>query len=188
MSDTTISLCLTGMDYAKKDTLFDQAKSSLRKYAAEECLGQFSNKGEAAQKGDLFPVKSEVNTAQTEEEEVYGAWGGPPFGRGRTNGRGMSAGGGAPFGRGRPYNRGMPAGPRFRPPPPRPRREEEKKFLYNRRYANGEYMRCYVCDSITHLSGDCPDNPRGKQTGGDNASKVYHSAVLKTGNDDVLKN
>ena len=75
LNKTDVKLALT--DYSKKDTLYEQAISALRKYAGDDmsCVSTFMT---GAEGGGLFsesltqsiPIKNEVNEA----EAYYGGW------------------------------------------------------------------------------------------------------------------
>ena len=74
-------LVLTGLDFSKKDELFDMAKLSLRKFLGEGCSGGSSGGGPAIKQEPVF-------------------WTGSGGARGRGGGGGYQGGGGGSFGGG----------------------------------------------------------------------------------------
>ena len=50
-------LVLSGMDYSKKDTLYEQAKKSLRKFKGDHCYGSGSTRGSS--NGSSVAIKVE---------------------------------------------------------------------------------------------------------------------------------
>ena len=174
LTSEEIKLTLTGLDYARKDTLYTQAISALRKFAGDQAGLRFSSKS-AEGEGGLFSaqplptIKQEVNMVDELEEEVYRAFGSnaPPWRRGYGRGRGWS--GNNRGYRGRQHDGKQEGGSQG----------GGEKVNPKNRY--GDYLRCHGCGSFRHLIGECPDaKPRGSNQRESDGFK--NSAVLYTGN------
>ena len=149
LSQTDVKLALTGLDYAKKDSLYEQAISALRKYAGDTFSG-ISTSSEGAEGGGLFSepflVKQEVNQA----EAYYGGGAQSGFQRyGRGRGRGS-------YGNSQRWNRGpdwrQDGGTAERP------KYQQSADKVNARNKFGDYLRCHCCGSFRHMLSECPDN------------------------------
>jgi transposase InsO family protein len=153
-------LVLTGMDYTKKDTLYDQAKTSLKKFKGEHSVAVG---GTAVKLEPTFLAENEEALAaagfyrysgggSSRGRYGRGGYGRGGYGRGGSNGRGYGRGyqersGGYDQGRGksdqstfREQGRGAPASDR----PVNPKDE------------NGKYLTCHACGSFRHMVTKCP--------------------------------
>lgn len=174
-SDET-KLIMTGLDYKQKNTLYDQAKCSLRKFKGDHASGITSVSAQSRSEGLCVPqIKQEVFTAEAEvydyenaETGVYAARGnfssrngrgGPPrFGGSRRGSEFQNNRRGQP-GRNRGFSRG---GSRL----------DSAGRKVNPKGRNGEYLRCHNCDSFRHLLAEC--------------TEVYQSQVRKESDDIVV--
>jgi len=149
LCQTDVKLALTGLDYTKKDSLYDQAISALRKYAGDSFSGISTSSGEAEGGGlfsEPFSIKQEVNQA-----EVYyggGAQSGfQRYGRGRGRGR---------YGNSRSWYRGSDwrqnGGSAEQP------KHQQSVEKVNAKNKFGDYYRCHCCGSFRHMLSECPDN------------------------------
>ena len=122
-------LVLTGIDYSKKDELYDQAKSSLMKFKGEQARGI----DEATAAIKLEPAYF------TNQNEVL--WNSGRGSRGATA-RGFRGG------RGRPWVRGKQS-------QSNPNRYERRT---NPKGPDGKVLLCKSCGSFRHFVADCPDS------------------------------
>ena len=156
-------LVLTGMDYSKKEELYDQAKRSLTKFKGEQ--GGGAESGSAA-----VAVKLEPALVVEEEEEALAAGYTSMRGR-RRNWRGYG-------GRGR-YNSGT-SGQTGQASRGRGQRR------LNPTGADGKTLLCNACGSYRHMMSNCPDSWENLSQVNivkeDTCEKPEEKVVLFTGN------
>ena len=137
-------LVMTGMVYAKKDELYEQAKTSLLKFKGEQ--------GSGNNKSSNPPVAMKLETVSiSENEEAYwmrGYSGGRQRGRGRPFQRNNTgrANNSERNDRGRPSNRRYSKGNR----------------PLNCAGPDGRTLLCRACGSYRHLIAECPDSWENK--------------------------
>jgi hypothetical protein len=154
LNQTDVKLALTGLDYSKKDTLYEQAISALRKYTGDD-ISCVSTSMIGAEGGGLFSesfsqsiqIKNEVNEA----EAYYGGWnkGSSRYGRGRPRGR---------YGNTRGYSRGPYRNQDGSVEQQKPQQNKDVFEHFNPKNRFGEYLKCHNCGSFRHLNANCPDN------------------------------
>ena len=153
-------IVLTGLDYTKKEELFNQGKTALKKFCGKGGKHTSSSVGSA----DAISVKQEVFASSS-----------GPF-RGRYQGRGRGRAPPAPSGRGFwPHQnsssavswrgRGGPSPGNWRGPAAAPSRgsgapwtAETPKRPVNPPDVTGKPMLCKSCGSYRHFLKDCPDS------------------------------
>ena len=170
LSETDRKLVMSDMDFAKADTLYDDAKIGLLKYLADKPGNTSSTSG----------IKMEPS------DEVYLAkgWQPPGWGRDRGGGRGAGAGrGGRGRGRdGQGQRSSFPEGIRTpgggaggsagggpaRGGGNRGGEGSQKKKPENPRDENGEFYTCWSCGLFRHMLGSCPDSWENMKAASDN--------------------
>ena len=157
-------LVITGMNYEKIDTLYDEAKSSLMKF-----MGESTATASAAQPSKpAIKVEAAYYAPEilAEHEEVLaaagyfrrGGYGGGGY-RGRSMGRGGYGGGGRGGYNGRGGYRGNNSGGRGGFSGAFGRSNSDKSSENrptNPKGADGTYLLCHCCGSFRHLIGNCP--------------------------------
>lgn len=139
-------LVMTGMDYTKKETLYDQAKKSLKKFKGDKV----SNAGGEANSAPAIKLEPAFFM---ENEEALLAAGYVYHGRGRGRGgpwQGGSSRRGGGFQMQSGYRGGSNRGVQSLPRP------QENKI--NPHGPNGRPLTCKSCGSYRHMIGDCPDS------------------------------
>ena len=134
-------LVMTGMDYAKKDELYDQAKTSLLKFKGEQ--GSGNNKSRGSPVG--LAVKLEAVNVSESEEATY--WTRGYSGSSRQRGRGRAY---HRYSRGRIIN--SESRDRVNSSQARGKRN------INPAGSDGRTLLCRACGSYRHLIADCPDS------------------------------
>ena len=172
LSETDRKLVMSDMDFAKADTLYDDAKTGLLKYLADKPGNTSSTSG----------IKMEPS------DEVYLAkgWQPPRGGRDRGGGRGGGAGRGGRGGGGQGQRSSFPEGIRTpgggagggaggsagggpaRGGGNRGVEGSQKKKPENPRDENGEFYTCRSCGSFRHMLGSCPDSWENMKAAGAN--------------------
>ena len=127
-------LVLTGMDYSKKDQLFEQAKASLLKFKGEQGGG-------ATSLTDITPAAVKLEPAyMNETDEAF-------WNSGYRRGYGHNYRGN----RGRPWSRGAHQGyNKFQ------KGTNDKRI--NPKGPDGKLLLCKSCGSFRHFVADCPDS------------------------------
>ena len=158
-------LVLTGMDYGKKEELFEQAKKSLKKFKGAEPCG-----GGGAVAGAAVTVKREPTLIN--EDAYIAGYRMVPFDRN--------------IGRGRFWN------PQYRGKGSAASGSTQRKV--NPPGKDGRPLTCRACGSFRHMLTDCPDsweNQKKKSAHQGNVleNEVLNTAVLFTGDekDDVIR-
>ena len=150
-------IVLTAVDYSKKEEMYEQMKSALRKFFGEQAMAYKQR------------VVAEDSVNATEAEDVnytrgrsYGRGAGYAEGRGRRwYGTGRGAGRGSRRGSGRGTIQGVSGGQQ---------EGKDNRNLNNRGQgtnrgrsaygnpldADGNYLKCFICESIRHLKINCP--------------------------------
>lgn len=126
-------LVLTGVDYTQKDTLYEQAKASLKKFKGQQL-------GSSCVSGDSVPIKLEPAFLAQNEEALLSAgyikkkqWRNPSF-------KGDYS---------QPQRRGRESGVI-------PKTNRERRV--NPDGPDGKPLTCRACGSYRHLLRDCPDS------------------------------
>ena len=184
LSSDEAKMAMTGLDYNRSETLYSQAKCSLRKFAGETLINS-SNKGTAGEVG-LFAqtpspsqhvpvqVKQESVNITENDAEVYASYrGGYPS---RRWNRGFSRS------RGTGYARGQRGKPRYGDQMDHNRDSGDHTNPKNR---FGDYLRCHFCGSFRHLQNKCPESRNGSSTS-PGAQETTQFTVLFTGNVDAF--
>ena len=138
-------LVMTGMDYAKKDELYDQAKTSLLKFKGEQ--GSGINRFSSSPIG--LAMKLETVNVSENEEATY--WTRGYSGSSRQRGRGRAS---HRYTRGRLYHN--ESRDRVNSTQPRGKRN------VNPTGSDGRTLLCRACGSYRHLIADCPDSWENK--------------------------
>ncbi|ESO88799.1 hypothetical protein LOTGIDRAFT_165215 [Lottia gigantea] len=160
-------LVLTGMNYERKDTLYEQAKVSLKKF-----------KGSASGGKDSLENSSDLKLEPTflaENEEVLAAAGYYKFNSNRGNGgqyhRGNSNYSFRP-------NRGRSSGSNLRG-----RGYDRSEKHMNPKSFNGKTLTCHACGSYRHLLKDCSHSYENRNAHGDSKEAfISDNEVLLTMN------
>ena len=156
-------LVLSGMNYGEKDTLYDQAKKSLKKF-----LGSTAGDGANSSSSTTPAVKLEPTFLADHEEALVAAgyvhqsklqWKGYSHNRGRGQWRGPGGGAGGSRGAYNGAGRGV---------------KKERKV--NPNGSDGKPMLCISCGSYRHLMANCPDSWENMSV-----NIVEEKAVLFTG-------
>ena len=176
LSDMDRKFVLTGLDYTKKETLFEQTKLALRKYAG--LYASSSSSSTAAVEVKVEPVFNAMNINTSEElEHTLAAHGFFRSERGRSRGRERSRG----RSRGGSSRRNSPAPP---PPPQQQQQQPQQKFEkkaiekpLNPTKDNGERMICPSCGSYRHLLKDCPDSYENLQKKSEASGQLEDSLI-----------
>ena len=160
LSEEDTLIILTGVDFSKKGTLYDQAKKSLKKFKGGGAIS-----GASSSNNGTVPVVKVEPTWISENEEVLAAAGFhrmPSYGRGgRSRGRGGYRGGrgGGQF-YNSPYNSPQNS-PRNSPHSSPTRRgragsASRSERPVNPKRSDGSYLTCHSCGSYRHLISECP--------------------------------
>ena len=143
-----IKLIMTGLDYAKKETLYDQAKKSLRKFKGDHASGIVCEAGpDGAHSSPDITVKQEVFAS-----DVYATRG--SYGNYPSRGRGVTP----QRSGGYQYNRRRNGGFRNKYGANNNQNNVDSSGKrVNPKGRDGEYMRCHGCGSYRHLISECGD-------------------------------
>ena len=155
ISSNDVKLALTGLDYSKKDSLYEQSILALRKYAGDTFGNNYSTScgGLFSEPTPPMQIKQEVMQA----DAYYG-------GSEQTGFRGGSF---RARGRGRYGNTRRPQRGYYQK---QNGRAQENKHVtentqqndeidgkYNAKNKFGDYYRCHTCGSFRHMMNECPD-------------------------------
>ena len=151
-------LALTGVDYSNKANLFNQMKTSLKKFHGEQAIP------ESSENGSLKIVKSEGGSDQEVlyTRSNYRKW--PSRNRGRGAGR---------------YQSGNQS--RY----PQSNDNQKRDRSTNPPGFNGKPLKCKICESVMHLMRDCPHSSRSETSNVYESAQVpQENITLFTGADE----
>ena len=147
-------IVLTAVDYTKKEEMYEQMKKALRKFFGEQGMSH-------RQRSDELAIKEEP-VYNAESDEAY-------YTRGRNNNRGARFRGNGRRGAWSGYRSGRGSGQAYTPPDTQPRSTGRGRGGYrgrgkgnvtyshrNPRDADGNYLKCHLCESNMHFKRDCP--------------------------------
>lgn len=149
-------IVLTAVDYSKKEEMYDQMKQALRKFFGEQAM---SRKERVTQ-----PLIKEETVNTTETEEALYTRGRNPVRGGYYGGYSGRRGFRSSRGTGRGYYQGRQESDTNKPTSSQVGASNRGRFQRrNPRDAEGNYMKCLICESIMHFRRNCPHAQEAKR-------------------------
>ena len=148
-------LVMTGVDFTKKDDMFEDAKTALNKFLGGVVSDNSADSDKTSSEGASKPIKVEPAWLAENENVLathgyyrgsgrggYGGYGGARGGRGGARGRGYGN-----------YYSDRPSGYKGNPGGKNGNKSERP---VNPKSADGSYLTCHSCGSFRHLLSECP--------------------------------